>query len=291
MKRLFAFVMAFIMIFALAACSEKTETPEVEEEQTEITENEESPKENESISVSVGDIGKKDEVGKTETAKPEPSQKTETPKPAHTHKYTSSKTEATCKSQGYTTHTCSCGYSYKDNYVNNKCSYCGKANTDALFSFMKSWVSEKGTVYGDYVYYSKPADNYGGYSGETFRLSYWADSNQVEFCLHSEIDADYSINFYLYIPQTFNGTYQYIASYYYRSTGEAVCESRGTITASSFDKNSPLPSKNYYGPVELQNDFTELSRVGICDAISCLKQFLQKENLGYTICDLGFKNF
>jgi len=33
----------------------------------------------------------------------------------HTHKYTVSVTAATCNSGGYTTHTCSCGHSYKDN--------------------------------------------------------------------------------------------------------------------------------------------------------------------------------
>ena len=38
-------------------------------------------------------------------------------KPAHTHSYTETVTPPTCKDQGYTTYTCSCGHSYVDNYT------------------------------------------------------------------------------------------------------------------------------------------------------------------------------
>ncbi len=51
----------------------------------------------------------------------------------HKHKYTSIDTKVTCTEQGYTTHTCKCGYSYKDNiveplghrYQNDICLVCG----------------------------------------------------------------------------------------------------------------------------------------------------------------------
>ena len=44
--------------------------------------------------------------------------KTETiPKLTHTHSYTATVTAPTCTEQGYTTHTCRCGDSYVDNYV------------------------------------------------------------------------------------------------------------------------------------------------------------------------------
>ena len=39
------------------------------------------------------------------------------PKKEHEHSYTSVVTEPTCTEQGYTTHTCKCGDSYKDTYV------------------------------------------------------------------------------------------------------------------------------------------------------------------------------
>lgn len=51
----------------------------------------------------------------------------------HTHSYTAAVTAPTCTAAGYTTHTCSCGDSYKDNYVNalghnyvnGACTRCG----------------------------------------------------------------------------------------------------------------------------------------------------------------------
>ena len=36
----------------------------------------------------------------------------------HTHRYTSTVTNPTCSAQGYTTHTCSCGDWYRDNFTN-----------------------------------------------------------------------------------------------------------------------------------------------------------------------------
>jgi len=42
------------------------------------------------------------------------------PKLSHTHSYTSTVTAPTCTEKGYTTHTCKCGHSYVDAYVNAK---------------------------------------------------------------------------------------------------------------------------------------------------------------------------
>ncbi len=53
----------------------------------------------------------------------------------HTHSYTSQVTSPTCTSDGYTTHTCSCGDSYIDNYTtgshnysNGTCTTCGASD-------------------------------------------------------------------------------------------------------------------------------------------------------------------
>lgn len=62
-------------------------------------------------------------------------EQTEIPATGHEHSYTSSVTAPTCTEKGYTTYTCKCGDSYKDNYVdatgshadvdkNYKCDYC-----------------------------------------------------------------------------------------------------------------------------------------------------------------------
>ncbi len=55
------------------------------------------------------------------------------PQPPHEHSYTAVVTAPTCTAQGYTTHTCACGESYKDtytdalghNYKNGICTRCG----------------------------------------------------------------------------------------------------------------------------------------------------------------------
>ena len=56
----------------------------------------------------------------------------------HVHSYTAVVTAPTCTAKGYTTYTCSCGNSYKDNYTealghnysNGSCTRCGAADPD-----------------------------------------------------------------------------------------------------------------------------------------------------------------
>ena len=96
-----------------------------------------------------------------------------------------------------------------------------------IFGYLKDFVIRNGTVNGDYCYYSKSADNYGGYASENFSLYYWGDTDKIEFCLHSVMDDTFSINFYIYVPKKHTGDYKYISSYYYRDTGEPLYEAEG----------------------------------------------------------------
>lgn len=160
-----------------------------------------------------------------------------------------------------------------------------------IFGYLKSFVIENGTINGDYCYYSKSADNYGGYASESFSLYYWGDTNKIEFCLHSVIDETFSINFYLYVPEEHNGKYEYISSYYYRDTGEALYEARGVITAEEFTDNYPLNCTEYFGSTEDQNTFMEMSRQGVCDLIGCLEKFIEVEDIKYSFEDFGFLKF
>ncbi|MBQ9937525.1 MAG: hypothetical protein IJO86_04255 [Oscillospiraceae bacterium] len=291
MKKIHSLALAIILLFCFILCScesdnlntqsDKLENPS-NETQIQSNINSQIQSHNEQNQV---DINNDNHVDKAESK-------------SHIHNYTPVKTNATCKNQGYTTYICSCGHTYNDEFINgthqfenNKCIYCGKANIEELFNFLKKWVADNGTVYGDYVYYSKDAENYGGYSGESFSLYYWPDNNKVEFCLHSVLDEECSINFYIYIPEKYSGNYEYISSYYYRDTGKSIYESKGHIDAKSFTKKQPLNSKEYIGSPTKQNDFMEMSRKGICDALDCLKQFLQVEKMGYTLLDLGFENY
>ena len=162
---------------------------------------------------------------------------------------------------------------------------------DDLYEYLKEFVIENGTINGDYCYISEPADLYGGLNADDFSLYYWGDTGTIEFCLHRVIDDTFSINFYLLIPETYTGKYEYISSYYYRDSGEPYYEARGTITAKEFTESYPLNCSKYTGDKEQQNDFMELSRLGICEMLSCLKEFLKVEKLDYSFKDLGFTKF
>ncbi len=166
-----------------------------------------------------------------------------------------------------------------------------ETNVQNLYAYLKDFVIQNGTINGDYCYYSKSADTYGGYASEYFSLYYWGDTDKVEFCLHSVLDDTFSINFYLYVPQRFTGEYEYISSYYYRDTGEPLYEAKGTINASEFTENYPLNCSKYIGSTAQQNTFMEMSRQGVCDLLNCLREFTVVEKLAYSFTDLGFTNF
>ena len=160
-----------------------------------------------------------------------------------------------------------------------------------IYGYLKNFTIQNGYINGDYCYYSKTADNYGGSSSEKFSLYYWGDSGKVEFCLHRVIDDTYSINFYLYVPEEHTGEYEYISSYYYRDSGISLYEASGTISSGEFTKNYPLNCTEYFGSTSKQDDFMETSRLGICELIDCLKKFIVIEKLDYSFSDFGFSKF
>ena len=164
-------------------------------------------------------------------------------------------------------------------------------NSEDIFGYLKDFTVKYGTINGDYSYYSNTADNYGGNPADDFSLYYWGDTDTIEFCLHRVIDDTFSINFYLLVPKTNTGEYKYISSHYYRDNGEPLYEAKGTIKASDFTKNYPLTCTEYIGATEHQNEFMETSRIGICEAISCLEKFAQVEKLEYSFDDFGFSKF
>lgn len=164
-------------------------------------------------------------------------------------------------------------------------------SADNLYSDLKNWLVKNGTVNGDYVYFSKSADNYGGSANNSFSVTYWGDTDTVEVSLLSVLDDEYSIRYFIEVPKTFTGKYEYTASYYYRATGEEVMCAQGYINSATFNQNSPLENTSYYGDKSLQNDFMELARLGACSTLNCFDEFLTKEKTGYTLQSIGFKNF
>ncbi len=160
-----------------------------------------------------------------------------------------------------------------------------------LFSYCKDFAIKIGTLNGDFVMYQQPSTLYGGYENEYFSLSYWGDSNMVEFCLHCPLDQTYSVNFYLRMRGGYDGTYEYLTSRYFRTDGTSLRSATGRIDPAAFSDSYPLYCDKYEGSATGQNEFMEESRVGMCDLIRCLKHFVAVENMDCSFSDFGFKNF
>lgn len=111
--------------------SEPTSTPEATEEPESTPEPTEAPE---------------TPAPTEEPTKPEPTE------PPHTHNYSASVTQPTCTTQGYTTYTCNCGHSYKDNYTNGShnysngtCTACGASDPNYIPPHTHSWTEHTWT--------------------------------------------------------------------------------------------------------------------------------------------------
>ena len=160
-----------------------------------------------------------------------------------------------------------------------------------LFTYYKDFAIKYGTVNGVYSTFSQPSTKYGGYENEYFSLTYWTDSDMVEFCLHCPLSETFSINFFLRMRGGYDHIYEYASSRYYRDTGESLRFAMGYIDPSVFSDSYPLSYESYEGSVNGQDDFLEESRVGICDLIKLIKNFTIVENTEGGFKVFEFKNF
>ncbi len=160
-----------------------------------------------------------------------------------------------------------------------------------LFTYCKNFAIQKGELNGDYCIYQQPSTKYGGYENEYFSITYWGDSDRVEFCLHCPLSETQSHNFYITMRGGYNGKYEYSSSKYYRDTGESFRYAFGYIDPTVFSNSYPLSCDDYQGSTDGQNEFMEESRVGICDLIYCLKNFVKVENMECDFSDFDFVNF
>lgn len=160
-----------------------------------------------------------------------------------------------------------------------------------LFEYCKSFAIKIGTLNGDYSIYQQPSTKYGGYENEYFSISYWADSDMVEFCLHCPLDDVLSINFYLRMRGSYDGKYEYLSSKYYRSSGSSLRSASGYIDPAVFSDSYPISCDSYIGDTSGQDSFMEESRVGICDLIRLIKQFAVTEGMECDFSAFGFVNF
>lgn len=160
-----------------------------------------------------------------------------------------------------------------------------------LFAYCKNFAIQKGQLNGDYTIYQQPATRYGGYENEYFSISYWGGSDMVEFCLHCPLSETLSINFYLRMRGGYNKSYEYVSSKYYRDNGAPLRNAAGTIDPTVFSDQYPLNCSQYDGAADGQTEFMEESRVGMCDLIRCLKQFVAAEHMECDFSAFDFVNF
>lgn len=160
-----------------------------------------------------------------------------------------------------------------------------------LFSCCRDFAIRIGTLNGDYCIYQQPATKYGGYADEYVSISYWSDSDMVEFCLHCPLDETYSHNFYLRMRGGYQKQYEYLSSKYFRDTGESLRSATGYIDPAVFSDRYPISCDEYIGSLDGQDEFMEESRVGICDLIWCLKNFVEVEGMECDFSDFDFVNF
>lgn len=110
--RILPIILSFIVIFS--ACSENADTPSAESESTSEKDSE-FISEAESVSQSTEPSAAETLSSSPSETNPPPSSPSVSTTAAHRHSYTKKVTPPTCTSGGYTTYTCSCGYSYTDN--------------------------------------------------------------------------------------------------------------------------------------------------------------------------------
>lgn len=113
----------------------------------------------------------------------------------------------------------------------------------------------------------------------------------VEFCLHCPLSETLSINFYLRMRGGYNKSYEYVSSKYYRDNGAPLRNAAGTIDPTVFSDQYPLNCSQYDGAADGQTEFMEESRVGMCDLIRCLKQFVAAEHMECDFSAFDFVNF
>ena len=216
MKKIFTVFILIALVLSMAACGAETidpviDPPTIEFGDTEVTipdvidtYPDERATEIEPVNTDEG-TGPAENNGPTETkpADPEPSNPGNTnptnpgnpstpsnptnPTQPHTHSYSKKVTSPTCTAKGYTTYSCSCGNSYKDDYTDalghdyktttvaatctakgyteKKCSRCGDSSKSNYKDALGHDMVNQGTS-GDYQ-----TDNIGYYATVTYKCS------------------------------------------------------------------------------------------------------------------------
>ena len=233
----------------------------------------------------------------TESYKPTTSSKPSTP--THTHSFSKTVTAATCTQKGYTTYTCSCGDTYKDDYINSshsyskyKCTKCGQLDKTHSYEILINWILENGKNENDYciveiddasaIVYQK-AYNYVYLQGTWFNA-------------YNPINNTYE-DFFIQIPGKISNQYYFYGEYIDVKADKTLLELDGYLNPKTFNANSSLSYNNFSNFTDYSDSiYKEANRLMFVDIIKYSDLMLQGKlgglsNSGLTIKDLGFSNF
>ena len=214
----------------------------------------------------------------------------------HTHSYSKKVTTATCTQQGYTMYTCTCGHSYKDGYTdpthsysNNKCTRCGEMDMNNFYSCLKDWLTKNGEDIGTSIGRRLYTNTSNGVTTIT-SLIYSKQRDELIFQNISDLSESNMENIeflvYITIPKEHSPKFEFSGSLFEDSNLTDACF--GEFDASTFTKNSVLSCNEYHGdPLNKQNILVSTHAI-IIIIIEHMREFLEDENLGYTIKDIGF---
>ena len=219
------------------------------------------------------------------TNKPVP---TSSPKTECSHSYFERTVNPTCTEEGYTIHTCEkCGKSFKDSiipsrheYVNYRCSSCGKINPGHGYDYLKIWLLENGNVNGEQVgirYY--PDEN------TQYKVCYDATDDYI--CATYQV-FDSSSYFFLLNIKTNGGKNEI-----YCSLGENpnMYTALGSLVPSTFTNRSPISIIKYNGDSSDRNYVAEMLRLSSYDMVEFLDWMFDEYQIGITISDIGFTSY
>lgn len=218
------------------------------------------------------------------------------------HSYRSEIISPTCEKDGYTVHTCTiCGYSYIDSgvaarhdYIDYKCSRCGKIDKTNTYQYLKHWILKKGTTNGTscaLIYNDK---------NDTYKISYDENNN----CIGIYRISNSQTNSYLYtfltvitIPET-TDSYAYVSGLTNITLDSTAYKYTGTIKSATFSDNTPISYSNFVSDIysSPNNGQLETIRTNILLALTAAGGILHGDfgeygNSGIDLGDLGFTEF
>lgn len=217
------------------------------------------------------------------TSKPTETSKPSIPTSIHTHSYSKKVIAPTCKNKGYTTYTCSCGNTYKDNYTNPSHSYteyiclsCGAIDKANAHKHLVEYVKANGKPNGTFVSIIIREVN-----GKKYELKYDAQNKALwATCWTNSQSSTVATALCLE-----DGSY--VTEYTHLSSG-AGSRVMGCIEPKTFNENSAMTYESFTGLESGKNSILNLTRNGLVLTIVEVERYLDTNNVGLNVYALGY---